>query len=72
MSSILADITIIKQVDKSTYQTMQQVKTKLFSKTMALDQKTKRIYLPSATFDGTDEKTSKILPGTFQALVYKN
>ncbi len=72
VSSILADITIIKQVDKSTYQTMQHVKTKLFSKTMALDQKTKRIYLPSASFDGTDEKTSKILPGTFQALVYKN
>jgi len=72
VSSILADITIIKQESKDAYRLMEHVKTKLFSKTMALDMKTKKIYLPSATFDGTDEKKSKIIPGTFQALVFKN
>ena len=72
VSSILADITIIKQENKDSYKVLQHVKTKIFSKTMALDSKTKKIYLPSASFDGKDEKSSKILPGTFQALVFKN
>ena len=72
VSSILADITIIKQESKESYKVLQHVKTKLFSKTMALDMKTKKVYLPSADFDGTDEKTSKILPNSFHALVFKN
>jgi DNA-binding beta-propeller fold protein YncE len=72
VSSILADLTIIKQNSADQYEVVQHVKTKLFSKTMALDTKTKKIYLPSASLDGTDEKKSKILPGTVQILVYKN
>jgi WD40 repeat protein len=72
VSSILADITIIQQDTRDSYRVVQHVKTRIFSKTMALDIKTKKLYLPSASFDGTDEKTSKILPGTFQALVFRN
>jgi hypothetical protein len=34
---------------------------------MMLDEKTKKIYLPAAKFQGD---TRKILPGTFEILVY--
>jgi YVTN family beta-propeller protein len=71
VSSILADVTVIRQEDKDSYKVIQHIKTKLFSKTMALDLKTKKIYFPSADFDGTDENKSKILPNTFKVLVYK-
>ena len=72
VSSIQADVTIIKQESPDSYKVLQHVKTKLFSKTMALDKKTKKIYFSSADFDGTDEHKSKILPGTFKVLIYKN
>jgi len=71
VSSILADITIIHQESRNTYKLVQHVNTKLFSKTMALDMKTKKVYLPSADWTGSDEKTAKIIPGTFKALVFK-
>jgi YVTN family beta-propeller protein len=71
VSSILADVTVIQQTDKDTYKVIQHIKTKLFSKTMALDTRTKKIYFPSADFDGTVEGKSKILPNTFKVLVYK-
>ena len=61
------NVTIIKQLSPYKYQTVQVLATKKGCKTMMLDAKTKKIYLPAADFEGD---TRKILPGSFNILVY--
>lgn len=63
------NVTIIKQISKTKYQVIQTLATQRGSRTMALDTKTHKIYLPAATYEGD---TRKILPGSFEILVYKN
>ncbi|MEO5581911.1 MAG: DUF5074 domain-containing protein [Saprospiraceae bacterium] len=63
------NVTIIKQHSKTTYQVIQTLATQRGSRTMALDTKTHKIYLPAAKYEG---ETRKILPGSFEIHVYKN
>ncbi|MBS1654288.1 MAG: YncE family protein [Bacteroidetes bacterium] len=62
------NVTIVKQVNATTYKTIQVLQTQKGCKTMALDEKTKKIYLPAASFVGD---TRKIVDGTFKILVFK-
>jgi YVTN family beta-propeller protein len=62
------NVTIIKQISKTQYQIIQTLATQRGSRTMALDTKTHKIYLPAAKYEG---ETRKILPGSFEILVYK-
>jgi len=71
VSTISGEIMVLMQENRDGYKVEQRVATKFLSKTMAIDTKTKKIYLPSADFDGTDEKKSKMLPESFKALVFK-
>lgn len=61
------NVTIIRQLKSGQYKTEQVLTTQKGCKTMAIDQRTGKIYLPSARFEGD---TRKILPGTFNILVY--
>jgi DNA-binding beta-propeller fold protein YncE len=61
------NVTIIKQKNARRYSEIQTLVTQKGCKTMMLDEKTKKIYLPAAKFDGD---TRKILPGTFDILIY--
>ena len=62
------NVTIIKQLNAHSYKVVQTLTTQKGSKTMMLDTKTKKIYLPAAKSEGD---TRKILPGSFEILVYK-
>jgi len=61
------NVTIIKQKTAHLYKEIQTLVTQKGCKTMMLDEKTKKIYLPAARFEGD---TKKILAGTFDILVY--
>jgi hypothetical protein len=45
-------VTIIKQRSRDSYKIVQPLATQKGCKTMALDTKTKKIYLPAAKFEG--------------------
>jgi hypothetical protein len=60
--------TIIKQESADKYSVAQTIVTKQRAKTMALDNKTHKIYISSVDYE---PGTKKILPGTFALLVYK-
>jgi len=60
--------TIIKQVQTNSYKVIQTLTTQKGCKTMAMDKATGKIYLPAAKFEGD---TRKVLPGTFEILIYK-
>lgn len=62
------NVTIVKQVTPEKYQVVQTLITEKGCRTMALDTKTKKIYLPAAKYEGD---TRRILPGSFKILVYK-
>lgn len=62
------NVTIIKQLNAHSYKIVQTLTTQKGSKTMMLDTKTKKIYLPAAKYEGD---TRKILPGSFEILIYK-
>jgi hypothetical protein len=70
-------ISVIRQVSPDYYLLVDTVKTQLYARTMALDPKTKRIFLPTAEFEtvaNTDPKfqspfRSQIKPGSFTVLV---
>jgi DNA-binding beta-propeller fold protein YncE len=62
------NVTIVKQRSPVDYEIIQTLVTQRGCKTMALDSKTKKIYLPAAKFEG---ETRKILPGSFDILIYK-
>jgi len=60
--------TIIKQLSPDSYKVVQTLSTQKGSKTMAMDNTTGKLYLPAAKFEGD---TRKIIPGSFEILVYK-
>jgi YVTN family beta-propeller protein len=62
------NVTIVKQLNAHSYKIIQTLVTQKGCKTMMLDNKTKKIYLPAAKFEGD---TKKILPGSFEIFVYK-
>lgn len=62
------NVTIIKQVKPHSYKIIQTLATQKGCKTMMLDSKTKKIYLPAAKFEGD---TKKVIPGSFEIFVFK-
>jgi DNA-binding beta-propeller fold protein YncE len=62
------NVTIVKQLNAHSYKIIQTLITQKGCKTMMLDTKTKKIYLPAAKYEGD---TRKILPGSFEILIYK-
>ncbi|HEY4286544.1 MAG TPA: YncE family protein [Puia sp.] len=62
-----ATTTIIKQQSADQYSVIQTLATQPRAKTMALDKKTKKIYLSAPQFE---PGTRKIIPGTFAVYVY--
>jgi DNA-binding beta-propeller fold protein YncE len=60
--------TILKQKSETDYAVVQTLYTKIRAKTMALDKDTHKIYLSVARFE---PGTRKIIPGSFEVLVYK-
>ncbi|MGG9961823.1 YncE family protein [Ferruginibacter sp. SUN106] len=62
------NVTIIKQQSISSYKIVQTLTTQKGCKTMMLDSKTKKIYLPAAKYEGD---TKKILPGSFEILIFR-
>jgi DNA-binding beta-propeller fold protein YncE len=63
-----ATTTIIRQESADKYSVVQTLTTKPRAKTMAMDKKTKKIYLSAPEFE---PGTRKIVPGTFAVYVYK-
>ncbi|HXB94712.1 MAG TPA: hypothetical protein VNU70_06125 [Puia sp.] len=63
-----ATTTIIRQESADSYSVLQTLATKPRAKTMAMDMKTKKIYLSAPEFE---PGTRKIVPGTFAVYVYK-
>ncbi|HEV2481256.1 MAG TPA: YncE family protein, partial [Puia sp.] len=63
-----ATTTIIRQESPDKYSVIQTLTTQYRAKTMALDRKTKKIYLSAPQFE---PGTRKIIPGTFAVYVYK-
>ncbi|KAI9453490.1 cytochrome cd1-nitrite reductase-like protein [Russula earlei] len=63
-----ATLTIIQQKSADEYIVIQTLSTQYRAKTMALDKKTKKIYVSAPEFE---PGTRKIKPGTFAVLVYK-
>ncbi|MBV9032989.1 MAG: YncE family protein [Acidobacteriaceae bacterium] len=69
-------LTVIKETGKDSYSVAETVKTARGARTMALDEKTHKIYLPTASFGPAPQATASaphprpsILPGTFKVLV---
>jgi YVTN family beta-propeller protein len=67
-------LTIVHEVSKDKFVAVEKINTKKGAKTMAVDEKTHRLYLPTADFEplplNSPETTKpKIIPGTFQILV---
>jgi hypothetical protein len=50
------NVTIIKQINAQAYKVVQTLTTQKGCKTMMLDTKTKKIYLPAAKFEGDSKK----------------
>jgi len=63
-----ATLTIIQQKSADEYSVIQTLSTQYRAKTMALDKKTKKIYVSAPEFE---TGTRKIKPGTFAVFVYK-
>jgi DNA-binding beta-propeller fold protein YncE len=63
-----ATTTIIKQESADQYSVVQTLVTQPRAKTMAMDMKTKKIYLSAPQFE---PGTRKVVPGTFTVYVYK-
>lgn len=71
-----ATLTVVEEESPDKYSVVQNVQTKRGARTMALDRKTHKIYLATASFGPTPAKTGDnprprptILPGTFKLLV---
>jgi hypothetical protein len=63
-----ATTTIIHQESADSYTVVQTLTTQPRAKTMAMDKKTRKIYLSAPQFE---PGTRKIVPGTFAVCVYK-
>lgn len=69
-------LTVVKETGKDSYSVVENVKTAQGARTMALDEKTHKVYLPTASFGPAPQPTASaphprpsILPGTFKILV---
>jgi hypothetical protein len=63
-------VTVIHADGDDKYSVVETIKTKVGSKTMALDRKTHRLFLPSADFKSTGGGRPMVVPKTFAVLVY--
>lgn len=64
-------LTVIKQKNATAYTVEAAVATQYGAKTIAVDEETHKIYLPTATLQkGGDEEKPKIIPATFTVLVF--
>ena len=64
-------LTVIKELSANNFMVAENVPTKLGARTIAVDQITHKVYLPSALFQpaSKDSFRPKIIPGTFKILV---
>jgi YVTN family beta-propeller protein len=67
-------LTIVHEVSKDKFVAVEKITTKKGAKTIAVDEKTHRLYLPTADFepiplDSPETTKPKMIPGTFQILV---
>jgi DNA-binding beta-propeller fold protein YncE len=64
-------VTVIHQNSPDKYAVVETVKTQPRSKTMAVDVKTHRLFIPAAKFEATaGTRRPAMVPGTFSVLVY--
>ncbi len=66
------NMTIIHEANGSTFSVVENIETKPGARTIALDNTTHLIYLPTAAFEPLEQgqKRAKMKPGTFQVLVF--
>jgi len=68
-------ISVVKEVVPGDYELIETIKTQLYAKTMAIDSKTRKIFLPTADIESYSVSDSqqpyrkRIIPGTFRVLV---
>jgi DNA-binding beta-propeller fold protein YncE len=64
-------LTVVKELSSDNFSVEENVITKQGARTIAVDQKTHKIYLPSALFQpaSKDSFRPKVIPGTFKILV---
>jgi len=72
-------LTITKQVTADRYETVQILKTQAGARTMAIDQKTHKLFLATAEYEpgpeptpGQPRRRGKMIPGSFHVLVIGN
>jgi WD40 repeat protein len=65
-------LSVIKEVNADKFEKIADITTKRGARTICVDEVTHKIYLPTADFAPADkpEERPKILPGSFQVLVY--
>jgi len=67
-------ITVVKEVDKNTFKVVEILVSKKGARTIAIDTKSHKLYLPTADYEApaTDGSKArpKMIPGSFQVLVY--
>lgn len=69
-------LTVIKEVSANEYKVIETVPTKKGARTITIDEKTHRLYLPTADYepvpaDAPKNTRAKMIPGSFQVLVYE-
>jgi DNA-binding beta-propeller fold protein YncE len=66
-------LTVVREESPDKYSVVENVATKKTARTMALDMKTHKIFLPAAEFDppAPGERRGKMKPGTFVVLVFE-
>ncbi len=64
-------LTVVKELSADKFMVVENVKTKPGARTIAVDQKTSKIYLPSGLFKPASKESFRpqIIPGTFKILV---
>jgi YVTN family beta-propeller protein len=67
-------VAVVRQETPDQYATMETVKTRIGSKTMALDPKTRRLFIPAAEYKaaaaGAPRARPTMVPGSFAVLVF--
>jgi DNA-binding beta-propeller fold protein YncE len=66
-------ITVVKELSKDSFKVIETIPTKRGARTIAIDEKTHTLYLPTADYDPTVNPNAKprpsMIPGSFQVLV---
>ena len=66
-------MTVIKEISQNDFKVLETITTKKGARTIGNDLNTHLIYLPTAEFEKQaegDKSRPKMIPGTFQILVY--